>query len=182
MLSDYSATSPSASPGSFTRNRASNMLLALRAQEQEYLKRYGGSAEKYRAMGTVSLLAADLSDAVSDYANTQIQLNQARAQRKEMSSRIDASLALIDKQAGKVQSEQTAAFTKAGVKLEGSALNVITQTAIEANNLKAQQKRESEYQLGQMKIQEKMMEAKLDRAPMETLLGLGSTYAYAKAM
>lgn len=164
------------------RNRAGNMLLALRAQEQEYLKRYGGSADKYRAMGTVSLLAADLSESIADYANTQIQLNQAQAQRKELTSRMDASLALIDKQAGKVQAAQEGSFVKAGVKLEGSALNVITQTAIDATNMKAQQKREQEYQLGQMKIQETMMKAKLDRAPMETLLGLGSTYAYSKAM
>jgi hypothetical protein len=181
MLSDFEASS-TPSTARLGRNRASNMLLSLRAQEQEYIKRYGGSADKYRAMGTVSLLASDLAEAASSYANTQMQLTQARTQRQELSSRIDASLALIDKQAKKVQSEQTAAFTKAGVKIEGSALNVLTQTAIEANNMQAQQKREADFQMSQMKIQETMMEQKLQRAPMETLLGMGSTYAYAKAM
>jgi len=163
-------------------NKSKNLLLLLRAQQKEYVKRYGGDPEKWRTMGTASLLAADFAEGYTDYTNSQIALNTHKMQTKELQSRGDALLSLIGKQAGQVKAAQEGAFVKSGVKLEGSAINVLTDTMIQASQAEAQKKRELDWEMGQRKIEETMMQAKVDRAPLETLLGMGSSYAYAKAM
>jgi hypothetical protein len=172
----------SASLNTGNANKSKNLMLMLRAQESQYAKRYGGDPDNWRKLGTASLLAADFADGYTEYTNSQIALNTHKTQTKELQSRGDALLSLIGKQAGQVKAAQEGAFVKSGVKLEGSALNVLTDTMIQASQAEAQKKREFDWEMGQRKIEETMMTAKLDRAPLETLLGMGSTYAYAKAM
>lgn len=160
-------------------SRSSNLLLLLKAQEKEYQKRYGGSPESWRTLGTASLLAADFTESYADQATMEMQLSQAEIQRKEFSARGDKLLSLMSKQGAKVVDEQQAAFTKAGVKFSGSALNVMTESIIKADDATLQKKRELDYQKSQMQVQQTMAQAKLDRAPLETLISMGSTYAYA---
>jgi methyltransferase-like protein len=158
-------------------NKSQNLMLLLRARDAEFKNRYGGSPEKWKAMSTTSLLAADLADAVTENANRSMQLTQLQTQRQELESRGNTILGQIARQGQKVAAEQTGAFTKAGVKLEGSAMNVVRQTMEEADTMAAQKQREMNYRSSQMKIQEQMIKAKMAQAPMETLLGMGQTYA-----
>lgn len=160
-------------------NRSSNLLLILKAQEAQYEKKYGHSPDKYRALGTSSLLAADLAESYAKNATTEMQLSQAKAQREEFDQRGNKLLSLMDSQKTQVIDAQKSAYLKGGVKLEGSALNVLTDTIIQSDEAQLQKKRELDYQKSQMKIQENMAQSKLDNSNMETLINLGATYAYA---
>jgi hypothetical protein len=163
-------------------NKSSNLLLLLNAQNAYYKKRYGGSYDQWKRAGTASLMAAEVSEGYAKYSTLQLQVNAINSQKREIADRGNQLLATISKQAKSVAGQQEAAFVKAGVKLEGSALNVMANTMIQANELERQKKYELDYQRGQMEIQEAMLKTKMSQVPMETLLSMGSSVAMAGAM
>lgn len=160
-------------------NKSSTQLTMLNARDKWYKEQYGGDPDAWKALGTTSLLSAGISEGYTKHANYEIQLNSLRAQSEEVEYRGNKLLAMIGQQAGQVQGEQKAAFIKAGVKLEGSALNVLTDTVLKANEMEAQKKRELDYQKAQSNIQQTMIQSKMDNVAFETVLGMAGSYATA---
>ena len=182
MLDDYAVSDSGSTGGSGNQNRSRNMLILLQATQKEYKERYGGSSEQYKAIGTASLLAADLSEGYAKHATMSLHLNAMNSRIAETNSRADAMLASISRGAEKVAGEQKAHFLKAGVKLEGSAMNVIADTMVQAGEMERQKQHEISYAKTQMNIQKAMLETKMAGAPIETLLSMGGSYATASTM
>lgn len=178
-LSDF-ATNESQSTFKF-QNRSSNLLTTLNARDSWYKKQYGADPEAWKAAGKASLLAADLSEGFAKHANMEMQLNALKAQTDEVEFRGNKLLAMIGQQAKQVQGQQMGTFIKAGVKLEGSALNVLTDTVLKANEAEAMKKRELDYSLAQSKIQQTLIESKMDNVGLETALGMAGSLAYGSA-
>ena len=163
-----------------------NKTLAIneeRARNQsKYLSdRYGGTSKQWQTASTISLLGADAMDSFDSWANASMAADAIEGQQKELKIRAGASLSSISSQADKVQAAQASAFIKGGVKLEGSALNVLNETANQALKASQVEQREADMRNTQLEVEKRMRQVQADAAPMNFLLGAASTLAGAHA-
>ena len=138
---------------------------------------YGGSVQAWKNASSASLIGADLTDSYTKWANANLQAESIEARQSEMSARAEMSVANIFGQRDVVQAEQKGAFLKSGVKLEGSALNVLQQTASQALEAAQARQMEADFEIMQLEVQKRMFETKAELAPLEFLAGGFSSYA-----
>jgi len=139
--------------------------------------RHGGTAEQWKTMSTASMLGANISDSYAQWANANLTASSIQSRQAEISSRAAISTANIMQQGAKVQGAQQTAFVKAGVKLEGSAINVLTETANQAMEASKIKQLEADFEAGQLEVQRRMAETQAELAPLEFLVNAGSSYA-----
>lgn len=138
---------------------------------------YGGSAQSWKNASSASLIGAELSDSYTKWANSNLQAESIESRQNEISARAEISVANILGQGEIVQGEQKGAFIKSGVKLEGSAINVLQQTASQALEAAKTRQMEADFEIMQMEVQQKMFETRAELAPLEFLAGGFSAYA-----
>lgn len=138
---------------------------------------YGGSVQGWKNASTASLIGAELSDSYTKWANANLQSEAIQARQDEMSARADISVANIFAHGDAVQAEQKGAFLKSGVKLEGSAINVLQQTASQAAEAARTRQLEADFEIMQLEVQQKMFETQAELAPLEFLSGAFGAYA-----
>ena len=154
-----------------------NMAYARAIANSEYLqKKYGGS-EDWQTLSTVSLIGAEVSDSYANWANSSLQANSLEARQQQIAARAEVSVANIFAQGEAVKSAQAGAFVKAGVKLEGSALNVMQETANKAMEAAQVRQLEADFEKTQLEVQKRMLESKAELAPLEFMVGVGAGYA-----
>jgi len=88
-----------------------------------------------------------VGDAYKAQVNAKTQAANIDMQMGEMDLRSDIAIKDIFKQSERVQASQVGAFSKAGVKLEGSAMDVISDTISDAAEAAMITKRQSDYDL-----------------------------------
>jgi len=147
------------------------------ANKKYLADKYGGTSEQWKSMGTASLLGADVMDGFDQWANASLSADAIESQQKELTTRANVSIANILSKGEKVQGVQTAAFMKSGVKLEGSALNVLYDTANQALDAAKIRQQEATAKNTNLEIQKRMAETQAEYAPLETILSMGSTLA-----
>jgi hypothetical protein len=138
---------------------------------------YGGSTQSWKNASTASLIGAELSDSYTNWANANLQADSIESRQNEISARADMSVANIFARGEAVQGEQAAAFSKAGVKLEGSAINVLQDTADKAMEAARVRQMESDFENIQLEVRRQMFETQAELAPLEFLAGATSSYA-----
>lgn len=144
----------------------------------EYLsKKYGGTEAQWKGLATASLIGADLVDSYSKWANANLMVQGIEAKQQEIEARADVSIANIFADRDKVQAAQKAAYIKSGVKLEGSALTVLAQTASDALEAAEVRQQEADFQNAILERQKAIAEVQADLAPMEFVINAGSSYA-----
>jgi len=150
----------------------------LRAvSNSKYLKgKYGESSDVWKTVGTASLIGAELSESYANWANAALQVSSMQTQQNEIKTRSEISIANIYAQSEAVQGAQKSAFIKAGVKIEGSAISVLQETATKAMRAATIKQQETDFQNTQMEIQKRMSEVERDAAFMEGVLGAATTY------
>ena len=142
----------------------------------EYLaKKYGGTPESWGAISTATMIGADLVDAMAEKTNADFSAETIDAKQQEVSNRADAAIASIFAKGESVKSAQKTAFVKSGVKLEGSALNVLTETANKAMNAATFKQQEAAYANTQMEVQKRMAERRSELAPLGFVANAGSS-------
>lgn len=138
-------------------------------------KDLGLSSNQFKSLGASTLIGADIVEGYQDYANAKIQEDNLEQTQQEIQSRSDATIASIFAQQDKVQAAQTTSFIKAGVKLEGSALNVLQETAQDALDAAKIQQREADFDIKRMEVAKAIARTKAKYAPYNTALSaLGS--------
>ncbi len=151
-----------------------NMAIA----NDKYLKeKYGGSSASWKSTTRATLIGADFADSYANWATSNLQAEAIESRQNEISARADMSVASILAKGEAVQGVQQAAFSRAGVKLEGSAINVLQQTSMEATEAATLRQRQADFQNAQMAVQKRMMEVESEFAPLEFLASAGRSYA-----
>ncbi len=144
----------------------------------DYLSnKYGGTPEQWKGVATASLIGAEISDSYSKWANSSIQASAIEARQNQITARADVSVANIFAKGEAVKSAQAGAFIKSGVKLEGSALNVMHETANKATEAAKIRQLEADFENTQLEVQRRMMQVQAEMAPLEFMVGAGSAYA-----
>jgi hypothetical protein len=154
-------------------------LANLRAQSNlAYLQSiYGKDAKKIALAGGASLIGADLIELSQTLSSSELAQKNIYERQKEMSERSDISLASIASQGEKVLGAQVSAFTKGGVKLEGSALDVMQETVSDAFEAMQIRQREADFANTQLEIKKAMQRKAAEFAPIDTLLSIAGTGA-----
>lgn len=137
----------------------------------------GASAEELKALGTASILGGDIVAGYEKAANARIEANALQSKQTEIAARAKLSIANIASAESKVVGAQKAAFTKAGVKLEGSALDVIQDTISQANEAMLLRQREAGFINTSLEMRKAIAKHKESTAGMETLLNMGTSLA-----
>lgn len=164
-----------------------NSLLLEKAPIELYkakkvLDAYGKNATAYGVASGATLLAADITSAVDKHAQLQAEEQAIVAKQAEIDIRAEQALASIAKKTEKVKGAQAAAFAKAGVKLQGSALDVLAETEIQALNEKRIIRQEADYNLKRLSVAKAIDDVKLKALPVETALKLLGTASMSGSM
>jgi hypothetical protein len=150
----------------------------LASSKWELLKeKYGENPDTWKAAGAMSLIGADLVDGASAVSNSNIKANNIAKRQTEVANRADVSLLNISKQGKQLTGIQKGHFIKSGVKLEGSALDVIQETIHKANDAMIIKQQEADFESSQLEIEKRLQRAKGEAAQVQTLLSIGSTLA-----
>lgn len=149
------------------------------ARYKELLSKYGEEG-KLRTGGAVSLIGADLLEGYNTSVNEDLRALAIDKKQKEISERGSISLLNIAREETKVVGVQEAAFAKSGVKLEGSALNVLSDTIREATESKLLRQREVSFAESQLEVEKVLSKKRSEFAAMDTLMavGMSATTAY----
>jgi hypothetical protein len=148
------------------------------ARYNQLAKKYGEDPEKLRLAGTATLIGADIVDGYSTYVNESLRAEAIKRRQDEIGERAEISLLNIAKQEKKVVAAQAGAFQKSGVKLEGSALNVLSQTVNEATEAKLMKQREASFEQSKLEVERVLSERKAENAMLDTLFAIGNSAAY----
>ena len=149
------------------------MKLLADAKYQQLAKMYGDDPQKWRLAGAATLIGADIAEGYSKWAQNTLKANSIQKRQNEIDSRADISIANLLKQGDKVESQQATAFIKSGVKLEGSALNVMSETIEQANEAARLKRRQADFEISQMEVQKAIAKTKAKYAPFETAINIG---------
>jgi hypothetical protein len=141
-------------------------------------KKYGENPEMWKMAGLSSLLGAELTEGASEISEANLRSHNVAVRQAEISNRSDASLANIAQAGKKVVGAQEAAFVKAGVKLEGSALDVIQETISQQFEAMEVQQRQADFEISQLEVERRVRQAQASQAQISTLLSLGTTAAF----
>ena len=154
-------------------------LAALVANQKLKLlqEKWGDDPKTLRTVGAASILAGELTGALEQVAEQNINDEAQRIRQEEILRRSEKSVANIIQQGQKLSALQKTAFIKSGVKIEGSALNVMAETAQRALEAAKVKQRETDFEVGQIEIARAVAEAKADTAVFGALLNSAtSTY------
>ena len=155
--------------------RLNSLTLLANAKYNELSEMYGDDPNKWRTAGAATLIGADIAEGYNEWANASLQANALERRQQEVSRRADVSIANLLQQGEQVAASQATAFVKSGVKLEGSALNVMSETMEQANSAARVRRMEADFEISQMKVQEAMMRTKAKFAPFQTALNIASS-------
>ena len=134
-----------------------------------------------KALGMGSLLGADIIDGFNTAADENMRSASIQRRQDEMASRGIAALAEIDSKSDAVAGAQEIAFASSGVKMEGSALNVVSDTYHNALEAKQAKQQEISYRDSQLEVERILSEKRASFAATDTIMAMGSTYASASA-
>lgn len=154
--------------------------LLAKAKYDRLVKKYGDNPEMWEKAGAASLIGAELSEGYSKWANLNLKTSAIKARQEEVQNRAEISVANIAKQGEKVSAAQAGAFVKSGVKLEGSALDVMTETVLQATEAAQVRQREADYEIAQQEVARRVLKAQQQFAPIETILGVASAHTMSK--
>ena len=141
--------------------------------------KYGDDPKMWKMASATSLIGAELIEGMAEYNNAQLQRESIGRRQDEIRSRSDISIANILQQGQKIEGIQETAFAKAGVKMEGSALNVLAETAGKAVEAARVRQRETDFELSQQAALKEALKVKQKFAVVDTILGVGGTAAMA---
>jgi hypothetical protein len=144
----------------------------------------GGMADatKMKIAGAAMIGAAKLSQGLAQRSNLFLQNASIARRQEEVGSRADIAIANILQMGEKVQARQETTFAKAGVKMEGSALNVLAETAGKAVEAARVKQRERDFEISQMERMRAVNEVSSKFAMFNTILGAASSAGSAFAM
>ena len=157
--------------------RANTDYLKAVSNNDYLAKKYGGTPSQWGTVSSATLIGADFVDAMAEKTNAELTASSIDAKQQELSNRADASIASIFAKSEQVQDVQRAAFIKSGVKLEGSALNVLTETASKAMNAVKFKQQEADFANTQLEVEKRMAEKRADLAPLQFVANAGTSYA-----
>ena len=136
--------------------------------------KYGGTSEQWGTASKASLIGGELMDSYATWANSSLSAASIEGQQNEISARASVSTANILSKGEQVQGLQATAFIKSGVKLEGSALNVLNETASNALDAAKIRQQEADTKNTMLEVEKRMAESKAANAPLDFLLGVGT--------
>jgi len=131
----------------------------------------GASANQLRGAAAATLIGAEISKGYSQWANSQLNIMANNRQAGEIDQRASLITGEIFARGEQVQAKQAGAFVKSGVKLEGSALNVLDETSDKALDAAINVRREADFALGNIAMQTAVAEVDADFAAFNTVLG-----------
>jgi len=143
--------------------------------KKKYLEGLVDSPEDYRAAAAASLIGADIAEGYNKWANNTLSMQAIDKRQNEIASRSDSILANLASTSEKVQAIQKTAFIKSGVKLEGSAIDVVTETAMQGMEAAKVRQREADFEIGAMEVEKALSKMRAKYAPVETLLNIGKS-------
>jgi hypothetical protein len=158
-------------------NRTTVAYLSSKARYDFLREKYGDDPQKWKLAAGASLIGADLAEGYSKWANANLQKESIARRQEETSDRADISITNIAKTGEKTKAAQAGAFLKSGVKLEGSALDVMSETVQQATEAAMVRQREADLEVANMEAMKKVKEVTAKYAPFETILGVASTAA-----
>jgi len=148
------------------------------AMANAFLEKNPLGSGTYKAIGGASLIGADLIDGVNKSVGLSNEIKAIDTKQSEINTRADITLAAIAKKGEKVVGAQRASFAKSGVKLEGSALDVLTETEMSAINEAMIARQDADYDIKRLSIAKAVKEAQAKYVPWETAISiLGSAGA-----
>ena len=154
--------------------------LLAKAKYDRLVKKYGDNPDLWQKAGTASLIGAEISEGYGKWASLNLKTSAIAARQEEISNRAEISVANLVKSGEKVAAAQAGAFVKSGVKLEGAALDVMTETALQATEAAQVRQQEADYEIAQQEVSKRVMKAQQDYAAFETILGIGTSYEMSK--
>lgn len=135
---------------------------------------YGKDSGLWRGAGAATLIGAEIAEGYNKWANASLKSESIEARQQEISSRADATISLLAQESKAVQAVQETAFAKAGVKLEGSAIDVVAETAVKAMEAAKARRREADFQVASMEVEKALQDVTAKYAPINTLLNIGA--------
>lgn len=154
---------------------ASIAALAANAKYSYLREKYGDDPEKWKLAGGASLIGADLAEGYSKWANANLKQSAIQRQQNEIEDRANISIANIARTGEKAKASQAGAFLKSGVKLEGSALDVMAETVMQATEAAMVRQREADFERANLEVAKRVAEVNAKFAPFETILGAAQT-------
>ena len=139
-------------------------------------------ATKMRIAGASLIGAAKISQGLAQRSNLFLQSASLARRQEEVADRADMAIANILEMGGKVRGRQETAFAKAGVKMEGSALNVLAETADKAVEAARVKQRERDFEISQMERMQAVNKVNAKFAMFNTILGAAGSAGSAFAM
>ena len=164
-----------------TSNRASNQATKDLDKYEKLVEKYGGSINSWKAAGVASLVGADIMDGVSAHSQLGIKSTMLGQVQDEVADRAAISIANISSQERKVVGMQKGHFVKSGVKLEGSAMDVIQETINNATKSMTIAQEEADFKQTQLNIQKKVAQFQQSTIATSTLLSIAGTSAKVNA-
>ena len=155
----------------------SNQALLANAKWSMLSKKYGDDPDKWRMAGAATLMGADVVEGYNKWAQASMNIDAINKRQEEIQARADISIANLAQQSESVQAAQAVSYIKSGVKLEGSALDVRTETANNAMEAEKIRQREADFEQGQMEVEKAINATKAKYATFETLLNMGGSAA-----
>jgi hypothetical protein len=138
---------------------------------KQLLSQYGTTTQN-KWVGTASILGAEIAEGFHEYSQAQINEASLAQRQDEVEARAKLSIEGIEQKSKSVQAIQKTAFIKSGVKLEGSAINVITETALAASEAKKIRQREADYESRQLEVAKSLQALKSKYAGINTALSI----------
>ena len=144
-------------------------------------EKYGDDPDKLKMLGGASLIGGDLIKGYNEWANESLRAEALDKRQKEIAERGDISLASISDHSESVQAAQRGAFSKGGVKMSGSALNVISNTISQAAESQAIKQREVSFAESQLEVEKVLSKKKAEFAVFDTIFSVGKSAALASS-
>lgn len=135
--------------------------------------KYGDDPNLWRMAGGVSLLGAEFANYQAELSNSEMAVESYQKRQDEIHARADISIANIIEQGKGVAAAQQGAFIKGGVELEGSALNVLSETAEKVIEAAQTRRREADFEISQLNVAKHLQRVKGEHAGLQTLLNAG---------
>lgn len=120
-----------------------------------------------------------IADAYKTKVFAELQYNAVQSQIEEIDKRASIEIGQTFSQGERIVAEQTAAFVKGGVELEGSAMDVISDTMSDAAEAAYIRRREADYEIVGLEMQKaSLKEASSDlNFYLNSLSAVGGAYA-----
>lgn len=143
----------------------------------ELLAKRAGTADPWKAQAAGASLigASQISKGLAEQSNAIMKAESIERRQNEVSQRADIAIGNIIMQGAQVRSAQETTFAKAGVKLEGSALNVLGETARQASEAARVRQREADFENSQMAKMKAVSQVNADYAMFNAILSGATT-------